>query len=130
MADWVRHIGRPFSLNNMFFNRTTGGRGKTPKYLAWRREQEARLMAAGPRKAFRGPVEIDIYFGAVGVRQDFDTDNGIKGVLDVLVTMGVLPDDSRIVVRRINVSWLLTLDGTEIHVRELTNAAGTDTQAG
>lgn len=129
MAEWRCTIGRPFSVNAMFFTRKDGGRGKAKDYRTWRTMQKQLIMAAGPRPSFKGPVEISIWFGAVGVDPRFDTDNGIKGVLDTLVDMRILANDNRTIVRRLRIDWLMTLDGTEILVKDLENASGSDGQA-
>ena len=56
-------------------------------------------------------------FGEEGVSAQFDTDNGIKGYLDVLVGLGIIPDDNRRIVKRLEVEWR-DGDGADVTISE------------
>lgn len=107
---------RPFSVNNMYRN-SGKGRNLTRKYERWRDTAMQTVMAQGPRRAFLGPVEITIRIGAEGVSTEIDTDNCAKAYLDVLVKLGVLPDDNRRIVKRLVLEWMNTAEGAEIEVK-------------
>ena len=102
---WRAEMIRPFSLNNAFRNVSGRGRVKTKKYLEWRERCGQAIVAQGSRPAFIGPVSITIEIGEKDVSAQFDTDNAVKGYLDVLVGLGVIPDDNRKIVKRIAVEW-------------------------
>jgi crossover junction endodeoxyribonuclease RusA len=86
----------PPSTNNLFRNLPQGGRAKTAAYKSW-------LIAAGWEIKMQRPpplhptlrtclrVLIEAPLG-----QNRDLDNAIKPILDILVKMGVIADDSLI----------------------------------
>lgn len=77
---------KPLSANKLW----QGRRFKTPEYLAYERE----LWAFTPRRQVAGEVELTVEFFVANRRAD--TDNMLKGLLDVLTKMGVYEDDSMI----------------------------------
>lgn len=93
----------PISTNNMYFN-AGRKRVKSPRYRAWQEEAGWRLKAAKPPQ-FAGPVTILIELCPPDNRRR-DGDNLTKGILDLLVSHGVISDDNRRVVRETVVRWV------------------------
>lgn len=110
---------RPFSVNDMYValrRQGHGDRGKTLAYRRWRDLAMTTLVANGPRPQFVGPVAVTVTLGEIGVTPNFDTDNALKPIFDVLVKMGVIPDDRRITVRRIVTEWAADLAGCTVQI--------------
>lgn len=120
---WRVQAPRAFSVNSMFANRPGKGRAKTQAYRQWRQHCEGIIMTQGVRPCYTVPVAILLEFGSAGVSADFDVDNGIKGIIDVLVRMGVLPDDRHRFVPVLLVAWRATMEGTQITVAEMEGTA-------
>lgn len=107
-------LTRPISVNCMYQNRRAKGRrGRmyTDRYLTWKRHAQNVLMAAGPRPIFTGPVEITLTVSEERVSSLADSDNVAKAYLDLFVSMGILPDDTRKTVRRLVVEWTTEPEG-------------------
>lgn len=94
----------PPSVNAMFGNNAGPGRGRfaTKQYKAWKDEALACVLEQG-RKAFSKPVTIAIQL--CDPRRRSDVDNRIKPVLDLLVSTGIIPDDSNKFVRGVSACW-------------------------
>lgn len=84
-------LSLPPSTNNLFMNAKGRGRVKSKQYREW---IEDNGHAAGSLKTpDRFPVRVCLKVGGkLNVRRDLD--NLIKPCLDLLVSVGVLPDDS------------------------------------
>ena len=91
----------PVSTNGLFFN-AAKGRVKTDRYKAWRRAAGEAILAQG-RKRIRGRVSASIALVRPDQRRR-DLDNCMKAVLDLLVEMQVIDDDS--LVQRISIQWV------------------------
>jgi crossover junction endodeoxyribonuclease RusA len=90
----------PCSVNTMFPDRG-GKRVPSPKYRAWRDEAGWRIKM---QHAARIPGYVTVRIALVAPdRRRRDLDNYAKGVLDSLVTHGVIDDDSSI--RRLSLDW-------------------------
>lgn len=92
------------STNHLFINRRGGGRALAPKYLAWRAEAGTEIMAQRPSWGSVRTVEGN-YCLVIGIPADarLDLDNVVKATSDLLVSMGIVEDDSRadiIILRR------------------------------
>lgn len=92
----------PPPLNNMYFNVRGRGRVKSDRYRTWRsamgweiKRQHNRIIK------FTGPVYIVI--ACQEPKRKCDLDGRIKGILDLLVDMQIIPDDSQKYVRGINI---------------------------
>ena len=107
-------LTRPISVNGMYQNRSAKGRrGRmyTERYRVWKRNAENVLMSAGPRPTFSRPVEISLTVSEASVSSQADTDNVAKAYLDLFVSMGILPDDTRKTVRRLAIEWTSEPEG-------------------
>ena len=62
-------------------------------------------MAAGRMPRFAGAVEIEVRATDPDNNRDHDGDNLMKPTLDLLVSLGIIIDDSRKVVRKCSVAW-------------------------
>lgn len=93
----------PPSTNGLFSQTRTGRRFPAKHYVAWRRHADLLLMAARLRPV-HGPCLIEIELTPPDKRRR-DADNGTKAIVDSLVRMRLIPDDSRGVVREVRVRW-------------------------
>lgn len=84
------HLSLPPSTNNLFIT-VERRRVKSPEYRAWITENEAEAGRLATPTAFPVRVRIEVH-GKLNVRRDLD--NIIKPTLDLLVSVGVLPDDN------------------------------------
>lgn len=91
----------PPSVNELFGQAPGRKRFRTAKYNDWIEEAGLRLNAARPPK-FKGQVWISIVYSDQGRG---DIDNKAKACLDLLVSHGVIEDDSRPHVRELRLSW-------------------------
>lgn len=91
----------PISVNAMFGQAPGRKRFPTAAYASWKEEAALRLMAARPPK-FLSQVWIAITYSE---SSKFDIDNAGKGILDLLVSHGVIKDDSRTYVRELRLTW-------------------------
>jgi len=101
----------PPSTNNLFVNKRTGGRARAAAYKAWLIEAGWEVKLQRPptlheplRTCLRVLIEAP-------VGQNRDLDNVPKGILDVLVKMGVIADDSLVDDLRIIRRSFAVLDG-------------------
>ena len=82
----------PPSTNGLFANIPGRGRIKSKGYLSW-------IDAAGydcKRKGtISGPFKANIILSQTHRRSNADLDNRIKGPMDLLVTHGIVDDDSK-----------------------------------
>lgn len=104
----------PPSVNALYRNITHRGRAKTTVYKTWLIEAGGSLneQKIGPVKAT--PVEILI---ELDDRRRGDASNRIKAVEDLLVTQGILPDDSRDHVRKVTAEWV-SVEGCRVTITE------------
>ena len=108
----------PPSVNGLFADggRCGGGRIKSRRYKAWLKQAGLEIIAARPALSGRGLVSRP--YGA-RVRWPsaarFDCDNGIKALLDLLVTMRITPDDG--LCRHLSVGYCLSLPPGRCAVR-------------
>lgn len=91
----------PPSLNNLFRN-VKHGRVKTEGYERWIRLSQGHILEQG-RKRLHGFVSVSIALKKPDKRKR-DLDNGIKALMDLLVSMQVIDDDS--LVQRISIQWV------------------------
>lgn len=85
-------VPMPPSLNNAFINVAGKGRVRSKAYRAW--AEEAGWMVKAKRN---GTIEIPVSVAielCPRTRRSYDIDNRGKPCLDLLVSCGVLPDDS------------------------------------
>jgi len=80
-------------------NRATGRMFKAQDYISWIRLSQAEIMLQRPHK-WREPVDILIRIPRGQVKKASDASNRIKAPEDLLVTMGIVADDSSTYVRR------------------------------
>ncbi len=114
---WSVQVPSPMSVWRLYKGH---GHGKTKSkaYYDWRQTAGQEMVAQGRRPEFPGPVSIPIEMGEDGVSPAFDTDNAAKAYIDLLVEMGVIKDDNRMVVRRLHLNWR-DGDGSRITVEAL-----------
>ena len=109
MNEAILILPRPPSVNSCFGNRRTGqkGRGRyiTPAYAKWRADAGKVVMAAGRLPRFAGAVEVEVRATDPEDGRSRDGDNLMKPTLDLLVSLGIIVDDSRKVVRKCSVAW-------------------------
>lgn len=91
----------PPSANNAFINVKGRGRVRSENYRKWA-DHAGWLVKAQRPKPFNVPVKIRIEIKPENNRA-FDLDNRTKAVLDLLVTHGVLHDDSNKWVRGVTI---------------------------
>ncbi len=91
----------PPTLNNLFYNRCGGGRGKSTRYMTWIRAAGWRIKEQRP-VAVLGPVSIVLTFQHPGNKKK-DLDNLAKAPLDLLVLHRLIDDDSQ--VQELTLRW-------------------------
>ncbi|TIO15608.1 MAG: RusA family crossover junction endodeoxyribonuclease [Mesorhizobium sp.] len=92
----------PPSLNNLFRN-IVGGRTKSEGYKRWISLAQGHILEQG-RKRLHGFVSVSVALVKPDKRKR-DLDNaGTKAILDLLVSMQVIDDDS--LVQRISIQWV------------------------
>lgn len=109
-------LPRPISTNNLFANVPGKGRVKTQDYQTWLWHVAAALTKQRPLPKFTEPVRIVYAVGEVGVSSRFDLGNAEKALTDVLVSEGVIPDDSRKWVRGIGSEWVAGKEGVTAYI--------------
>jgi Holliday junction resolvase RusA-like endonuclease len=87
----IRFSELPPSANNLFAN-GIHGRFKTPRYKAWLTLAGHEINRQKPKPVI-GPYTMSIRLGKV--RQRRDLSNCCKGLEDILVTYGIVEDDSK-----------------------------------
>lgn len=93
----------PPSANGLFSQTRAGRRFPARHYVAWRQHADMLLLAAR-LKPVHGPVLVEIELTPPDLRKR-DADNAVKPILDSLVRMHLIADDSRKTVREIRVRW-------------------------
>lgn len=91
----------PLSANNLYAGKKR--RYPTSDYVRWRREADLMIMVARPPK-LTVPVRVAITLHPKDNRRR-DADNALKCLMDSLVRMEVIPDDSRQFVRGVSTEW-------------------------
>lgn len=107
----------PPSVNNLFLNVQGRGRVPTKEYAAWRKSAGWELQAQRPRK-FLEPVELVVELHPP-TRRAFDPDGKLKAPIDLLVTHGVIPDDSIKYVRSVTAKVVETGAPCTVTVRSI-----------
>jgi crossover junction endodeoxyribonuclease RusA len=92
----------PPSVNALTFNIPGKGRGKTEVYKAWILEAGLRLNLQRPKR-MAGLVRLSIKAIRPNKRRRRDLGNLEKAVSDLLVSHGVIDDDS--LIEEINIKW-------------------------
>lgn len=92
----------PPSVNTMYRNVAGRGRVKTAEYKAWLREAGLALRRQKPAQQIAGQVCLRI---DLDKRRRGDCSNRAKAVEDLLVSHGVIPDDSQKWVKRVDIGW-------------------------
>lgn len=103
----------PPSVNGLFFN-ATKGRRKTAAYREWLEAAGWQIAEQG-RQRIRGHVSISVALVKPDKKRR-DLDNLLKPVIDLLVEMGVIDDDS--LVQRISVQWVSEGPGCAVIVQQ------------
>jgi Holliday junction resolvase RusA-like endonuclease len=104
---------RPPSTNELYFNLPRGGRALTESAKAWRTLAGLQLNRQHPDH-IRGPVRLDI---AIADKGKGDLDNTAKCLIDVLVGYGVIEQDTRAIVRAINLYWA-DVEGCRVRITQ------------
>lgn len=86
-------VSLPPSTNNLYFNMASGGRGKSPRYVAWIKQNEWLVALAAQAKKVDGPFRLVIEVGRPDNRRR-DVTNLIKPIEDLLKRAGAIKDDS------------------------------------
>jgi crossover junction endodeoxyribonuclease RusA len=94
----------PVSVNNLFLNVRGRGRIPSPAYRQWREDAGWALKAQKPPR-IPGPIEIAVDLTPPDKRAR-DIDNLFKGILDLLVTHGIIDGDDSRTVRRVSAEWV------------------------
>ena len=93
--------GVPVSVNQMYRNLKGRGRVKSQRYNTWRNAVEWQVKAQQP-ELVEGNVEVSIFCRKPDRRRR-DIDNTIKAVLDMLVNLHLIEDDSK--VAKVSAEW-------------------------
>lgn len=107
-------LPKPPSTNSLFFNRASGGRGKTDVYRKWITEAGWRLVHQKPGSIV-GRYEIEIGVPRSVNRKHIDLDNSSKCLIDLLVRHGVTADDRHL--ERLTIAWQSEDNGVRVIVR-------------
>ena len=105
-------LSRAFSVNDMYANKLRvrdhasqkwvgGGRMRTQAYNLWRDRSGNEMLTQGPRPRFEVPVRVSVQIGVTWstgssvnfIPDNFDGDNTLKPICDLLKKMGVVSDD-------------------------------------
>ncbi len=103
----------PPSVNGLYPGKAR--RHKSKRYKAWIKEAGWTLKTQEPIHRFRSPVSIVLTFGRPDKRVR-DLSNYIKAVEDLLVTHGIIRDDSD--VHRGEQYWDDTITGVRVEITE------------
>lgn len=101
----------PPSTNNLHFNVQRRGRVSTPEYLDWQDEAGVQLQ----RQRWLPITKRCIITIDLDDRRKGDCANREKAVVDLLVTHGVIPDDSKKHVKRVSIGWE-TVEGCRVRI--------------
>lgn len=104
----------PISVNAMYRNVVGVGRVKTKELKNWKLEAEWELARQNPPR-FVGQVDISITL-RYPPKGRADVSNYIKSVEDLLVTCGVIEDDSCKYVRSVSARWSHEEQGCRVNV--------------
>lgn len=107
----------PPGTNNLYVT-VNRRRIRSPRYRAWQTEAGWRLQAAKLPK-FTGPVSITLELCSPHNRRT-DADGKIKPVVDLLVTHGVIPDDSSKYVKSVKAEWVQSVHSCTVTIEEAT----------
>lgn len=113
MNEAVFTLSRPPTTNELWFNNARGGRSRTQKYNAWRKNAGWEILAQKVHK-FIEPVSIAYDMEDAG---KFDTDGLLKALNDILVTQRIIPADTRAIVRSITLRWSDLVTGVRVTIR-------------
>ncbi len=80
------------SLNNAFVNKQGGGRFASRQYAAWKQEAGWKLRDIKPQPV-KGRYALHT---RLPVKMRGDIDNRAKALSDLLVSVGITPDDSKL----------------------------------
>jgi crossover junction endodeoxyribonuclease RusA len=105
-------LPKPPSVNALFFNAPGRGRVKTKEYRAWIEAAGWVLLSQKPSRV-TGPVALEYLLEDAG---RIDLGNYEKPITDLLVSQGIIEDDKRSVVRRINLSWSPEITGCQVTI--------------
>lgn len=96
MSEWLL-IPPPPSVNAMFSNVAGKGRVRSAKYRQWAttagwmlQSQRAKWPSIAPQMAYSVCIRLPISYRS-------DIDNAAKGPIDLLVSLGIVPDDKNMV---------------------------------
>ena len=116
---------KPISLHACFKNVSKHGRAKTPAYKAWLTENAQHVRDKHPdvlgRKGYprcMGWVAVSIIIQKPDERKS-DLDNKCKAILDLLTSLGVIEDDSKIAELNVRWSFFKDVPPVTISVREI-----------
>ena len=95
----------PSKKNSRVTDTRTGRTFPNKKFTEWHKKAVAylRLNFLKDMKPFNGPVQVDMTF-THGTMRRADSDNKVSSILDLLVDVGMIPDDSWTIVRSIGVT--------------------------
>lgn len=102
----------PISVNSMFGQASRHQRYPMPRYKIWKDEASARLREQKPGR-ITGPVHLHYTFA---FKSNADLANYEKGVTDILVSEGVIIDDTMTIVRSISLDWSEEVEGVLIEI--------------
>lgn len=104
----------PPSANNLFVN-SKHGRYRSPRYNTWIEEAGVEILRQRPLK-YRGPVNLSYEFQDRRDNRKRDLGNLEKATTDLLVLHGIIEADDGSIVRKINLSWSLEVEGVRITI--------------
>ena len=95
----------PSKKNSRVTDTRTGRTFPNRKFVEWHKKASAyfRSHFSNDFKPFDGPVQIDMTFNH-GTLRRCDSDNKVSSILDLLVDVGLIPDDNWQIVRTICIS--------------------------
>lgn len=95
----------PSKKNSRVTDTRTGRSFPNKKFESWHRTAVAyfRFNFLNDMRRFECPVQVDIKF-THGTMRRCDSDNKVSSILDLMVDLGIIPDDNWTVVRSISVS--------------------------
>lgn len=111
----------PPTINSMFSNVYGKGRVKSKRYKQWCKSANIELRLQKPKKILTNKYGLIVY---IRKRSNADLSNYMKPIEDLLVSMGITPDDKNNMLPIVmpysgNGCKLIILDGNEVH--ELSN---------
>lgn len=91
----------PPSTNRLHFGKGEDAH-RRGNYNTWRKRADQMLLAQGRLKVHCGPCKITI---TINEKAQGDLDNRCKSTLDYLVHHGIIENDNKRIVRRIELQW-------------------------